>query len=398
MPTTARDARPRVLYLLPAEGFGGAERQGVLHIRHLPDHGVDIVAVVGPGKPVREQLDREGCGDYLVCDDFPSRTHAPMSLAKNLAYGVRYVDRIRRSIRFVQRIADQQRIDAVLANRTFAWPVGGAVAQRAKVPYLIRAGSRITHDALKVGATMLRWRYGPPALLMSNCHAVQRDFTPLFRCPARVVPNGIDTERFSPERAPNDMRAKLELSSPAVTIGLAARPAPEKGLDLLAEVVARVSRQRPSARLLIAGEFGWRAHYEQLFARHGLAGRVRFLGHVAQIERFFAACDLVILCSRRRSIEGLPNALMEAMAMERPVVSTDVGGVTDLVDDTVEGFVVPPEQVEPLAERIVELIDDPDLRRRMGRAGRQRIVRQFDNAHVVAQLADAIRGVLRAHR
>src|SRR5258706_214779 len=112
--------------------------------------------------------------------------------------------------------------------------------------------------------------------------------------------------------------ARLGLPRQCPLVGLAARPAPEKGFDLFAEVAARVSAKKPDVRFVVAGEFGWRAHFEASLRRAGLGEVVRFLGHVDAMADFFRAVDLVVLTSRARSIEASPNALPEAMAVGRP--------------------------------------------------------------------------------
>jgi len=105
------------------------------------------------------------------------------------------------------------------------------------------------------------------------------------------------------------------------------------------------------------------------------------------VESFLASCDVVVLTSKSRSIEGSPNALLEAMAMERPIVATRVGGVAEVITDGVEGFLVGEVDGEAFAERLVRLLGDPGLRRQMGAAGRARVLAHHREGDVVATLA-----------
>jgi len=154
-------------------------------------------------------------------------------------------------------------------------------------------------------------------------------------------------------------------------------------------VVRSAVAEVPSLRFLVAGESGWRAHYQSLFGSSGLSERVTFLGHVADIESFYASCDIVVLASRQNSIDGSPNAVLEAMAMERPVVASNVGGLAETLHDGIEGYLVAPADAVGFSRRLIELCGDPSLRRRLGTAGRATVVREHDD-RVVAERLTAI--------
>lgn len=370
----------RILYLLPAEGFGGAERQGVLHIKHLPEHGVDVVGVVGPGRPIFDALERAGASGYRSFSHFPRVTHANLSPLENVAYFARWCRCHQRSVRAICALAAPLDVDLIVANRTFAWLVAAPVAARLGVPYVLRAGSRPASPFAPLLLRLLCERWGPPAALLANCEAVRRPIQRPLGCPSWVVPNAVDTLAFAPRGRP---------SGPRRVVGMAARPAPEKGFELLLRTVADVCKRRPDVVFEVAGEFGWRPHFEREAERAGLAGHLRFLGHVSDVASFYERCDVVVLTSRERSIEGSPNALLEAMAMQRPVVATAVGGIPEIVRHGLEGFVVPPDAGAFVAS-VVMLIDDAELRERMGRAGRSRVMRRHAIPQVMATLAGAL--------
>jgi glycosyltransferase involved in cell wall biosynthesis len=201
-----------------------------------------------------------------------------------------------------------------------------------------------------------------------------------------VVTNAVDTDRFSPGSSAS-ARARLGLPRHGPLIGLAARPSPEKGFELFEEVVARVHARRPSARFVVAGEFGWRAHYEKLLRAAGLGDAVRFLGHVSQMPDFYRAIDVAVLTSRGQSIEASPNALLEAMAVARPIVATDVGGVAELVRHGREGYLTDEDDDIGFADHVVELLDAPYRCVEFGRSGRERAVSRHRASVVVAELA-----------
>jgi glycosyltransferase involved in cell wall biosynthesis len=164
-------------------------------------------------------------------------------------------------------------------------------------------------------------------------------------------------------------------------------------MELLARVAELSTKRLPQAHFLVAGEFGWREHFQAMFAARGLAERVRFLGHIDDIESFMSSCDVVVLTSQAHSIEGSPNSLLEAMSMERPVVATRVGGVAEAVTDGVEGFLVGEDDAETFTRRLTQLLSNSDLRRRMGTRGRAAVLARFDQEKVVARLAGVLHAV-----
>jgi N,N'-diacetylbacillosaminyl-diphospho-undecaprenol alpha-1,3-N-acetylgalactosaminyltransferase len=109
---------------------------------------------------------------------------------------------------------------------------------------------------------------------------------------------------------------------------------------------------------------------------------VRWLGPRTDIAELTALCDVYVLPSYR---EGVPRALLEAASMAQPIGTTDAVGCREVVEDGVNGILVPVRDSEALAKGIATLLDDPVLRERMGRAGREKAVREFDVRHVVQQ-------------
>jgi glycosyltransferase involved in cell wall biosynthesis len=234
--------------------------------------------------------------------------------------------------------------------------------------------------------------WGPDALIC-NCEAVRIGLAPLVNCPSFIVPNGVDTDRFDPAKVKPRFREELGLGPDVPVVGFAARPAPEKGMEFLAQVILGASREVPELRVLVGGEFGWRQRYEEMFAGMGLGDRVRFLGHVRDVESVYKSSDAIVLTSRNNSIEGSPNAVLEAMAMARPVVATRVGGLAEAVEHGVEGFLAGHEDVAGFTHYLVQLLRDRDLRERMGAAGRDTILRRFSDWSVAGRLSSVLRSV-----
>lgn len=192
-----------------------------------------------------------------------------------------------------------------------------------------------------------------------------------------VIHNAIDIEVWSPEQATTTLKEELRLEQAFPVVGYVGRIMPEKDLETWLRAAALVARQYPEARFVLVGEGRdgvTLGQLQQLAANLGIADRVHFPGYRANLLPVYATFDLFFLSSRR---EGLPNSILEAMAMGLPVVTTDVAGTKELVVDGRTGYVLQQGDVEGLARAMIGLVDNDQLRQEMGRAGRERIESQF---------------------
>lgn len=165
-----------------------------------------------------------------------------------------------------------------------------------------------------------------------------------------------------------------------------ARLAELKGLAVLLEAMVGLVERHPSVHLTIVGDGPDRERFEALTARLGLDTSVTFVGYRSQSEvaEHLAETDVFVLPSYA---EGVPVTLMEALGSAVPVVATQVGGVSELVEHERNGFIVRPGDGVELAERLIELVGDPELRQRFGDHGRSLVEAEFDNDTEAARLA-----------
>jgi glycosyltransferase involved in cell wall biosynthesis len=211
------------------------------------------------------------------------------------------------------------------------------------------------------------------------CAAAARRFVSLKAVPQRkcvVLTNGIDTAQFVPDRR-RRARIREEMGVAGEFVWMTAgRFVPAKDYPNLLRAVVRVFAIHPDVQLWVAGE-STPAEAERLSkmaAIRGLGGAVRWLGLRRDVPALLDAADGFVLASEW---EGMPLSLGEAMAMEKPVVATDAGGVRELVGD--EGVVVPPKAADALADAMLEMMHrTPEERLALGRSERQRICRNFD--------------------
>lgn len=181
------------------------------------------------------------------------------------------------------------------------------------------------------------------------------------------IPTGLDLEHLPP-------RVAMETwPDGPFTIALAGRLSWEKNHALLLRAAARLRDAGVAFRAILAGEGPERPALEAQVRALGLDACVEFAGYVPMAD-LMPRVHAVVLCSR---IENLPLSLLEAMAWSRPVVATDVGGVSDVVVEGETGFLVDSDDERALADRLARCAREFDLARQMGRAGRMRVEREF---------------------
>jgi glycosyltransferase involved in cell wall biosynthesis len=198
-----------------------------------------------------------------------------------------------------------------------------------------------------------------------------------------VVHCGVDVQEF----------ARREHRGPGSRLLFVGRLAAVKGLAVLIDALAHLRAKHAELELTIVGDGPERAALEARVRSAGVADHVRFTGYRSQAEvrEHLERSDLFVLPS---FAEGVPVVLMEAMAAGVPVVATNVAGVSELVEDGVNGILVRPGDAEVLARRIALLLDDPNLRARLGRAGREKVAREFDQAAESAWLRRVMEAAL----
>ena len=191
--------------------------------------------------------------------------------------------------------------------------------------------------------------------------------------PVRLIYNGVDLQRFEGQE-PAPLREEFGMEPGSHIVGVVARLEPEKGHQTLIEAWPHVLRRCPDAYLLIVGEGSRRDFLERWAAAHRVAHRVIFTGRRDDIPAVTAALDVAVLPSWREA-QGL--SILEAMALSRPVVASDVGGIPEMVDDGETGLLVEHDNPVALAAAIVRLLMDPAEAARIAKAGHDLVHERF---------------------
>jgi glycosyltransferase involved in cell wall biosynthesis len=197
-----------------------------------------------------------------------------------------------------------------------------------------------------------------------------------------LIENGIDVDDFCRSRSPTEARAELGMA-PRLTIGAVGRLSAEKGFDILIRAVDRLLCGGIDVQLVIAGEGPEKETLTRLIGELGRDDRIRLLGYRTDLVQLYESMDVYALSSYR---EGFPNVLLEAMAVEAPVVATRINGVPSLVSPGETGEIVEPGSVVQLADALARLLADPGMRARYAAAGRRLVETKYSFAQRMSKL------------
>jgi glycosyltransferase involved in cell wall biosynthesis len=207
-----------------------------------------------------------------------------------------------------------------------------------------------------------------------------------------VIDNGVDLHRFDPDTVtPLDKTAVWGQPPDSLLIGMIGRLQPPKGHDILLRAAAEVLAACPQARFVIIGDGPLRPQIEAQRSALGLDDQVILTGAVRDIPSALAALDVVAFPS---IWEGLPVALLEAMAMRRPVAATTVGGIPDVLAGEHGGLLIPPSDPGALAAALIRLLRDAELRRTLGAQARQVVAERYSAATMQQRVLDLYQSIL----
>ena len=203
-----------------------------------------------------------------------------------------------------------------------------------------------------------------------------------------IIPNGIDSKHFSPSASPID-----EFADGKLNILFVGRLEKRKGLNYLLKAYKQVKQEIPNSRLIIVGPGTRLRHkYEKQVIRKGLKDVV-FIGYASyrELPRYYKTAD--IICSPATGRESFGIVLLEAMAVGKPIIASDIEGYTSVMTHGAEGLLVPPKNAGKLAEALVSLMTDEPLRQQMGANGRVKAL-EYDWEHIARRILNYYLSVL----
>ncbi|MBI4521601.1 MAG: glycosyltransferase family 4 protein [Gemmatimonadetes bacterium] len=258
----------------------------------------------------------------------------------------------------------------------------GALASLASDVRIVRTRHNLQYNRTGM---LNRWLYGRLDGLIVISKAIRDEFRRNHLVPNQritVIPDAADLRRFYPRPLAIGLREEWGIPVDGFVIGSAGRLSIEKGHHVLVEAAAMVVCQAPSAWVVIAGEGAEETALRCHIERRGLVGRVILLGFREDIEDFYAATNLLVVPSLS---EGLGTVVIEGLAMGKPIIASNIGGIPELIEDGRTGRLVPPNDAAALAATILALMTSPTAAAAFGQAGRARVARHYSLGRLTAR-------------
>lgn len=362
-----------MLYVQGANERAGAETTLLGRLRHLAAAGVDpSVASFAEGPFVDEIRDLGVQVEVLASS--PPR--------------VRQIWRLPAAVRAV--LATARRLDADVID---GWGekmslIGGWAARIARRPAVMTLHD-MARSSRGATAVQLATKSARHDAVVVPSQWMADSFRRAWGLRPQVIPNAIAFETFP--TVPSPLRTDAGWDHDAPVVGVFARLVSWKGQAIFLRAAARVLERDPRARFVVAGGtlYGQEREYAEELRRTaadlGIAGMVRFTGHRTDQLELMLACDVV--CHTAQRSDPSPLAVQEAMGLGRAVIATRAGGPEESIDDGRTGLLVPPQDHRALADAILRLLDDPDLRSRLARSGRQAALETHNAPRVASEVA-----------
>lgn len=212
-----------------------------------------------------------------------------------------------------------------------------------------------------------------------------------------IISNGVDLDNASHNKSSVEIRKEFGLKENQRIIGEIARLCKNKGQDILIKAAQRVIKNNPDTVFMIVGEDleqrgGYEKNLKRLAADLGVAQNIIFTEYRSDIINLMHAFDLFVLPS---FVEGLPVAILEAMAAKKPVITTPVGGNAEIVVDGQTGTLVSPEDSDKLAKAIIYHLNNPEISKRMGEKGYERVKNRFSLSQMLDKVMNIYEEVIR---
>lgn len=388
-PVAASSGKPiSVCLLISSLEFGGAERQVVEMVRSFDREVVNpTVCSLSSEVPLARFL--------------PGKREELSIIEKRGRFDFTTVFRVARLLR-------RQRVDVVHAFLLDAEIVARLAAPLAGVPVVVASERNTDYVRSRLHTIALKSTQGLFDVMVSNSVAGKNfNMRTLGLADSRieVVHNGVDVERFRPDRSTGiAFRERLGIGPGTPLIGMVGSFKRQKGQDCFLRMAAKIRQEIPGAHFLLVGEpirddleatTKFQAEVQQLANSLRLSECCRFVGNQQDMKAVYNACDATALLSRR---EGTPNVVLESMACGVPVIATDIADNSLIILNGKTGFVVPPEDHEKAAACATQILRSASFRKELGENARKHMCEQFSLRAAASKLENIYARCLRNKR
>ena len=363
--------RRKVFFLVDSFNVGGTESQAVELARRMDPAAYDLT--VGCLKKEGPLLDRLQKSSIQVIEFYPQGGIDSIGGAREML----------RLAAFLRR----ERFEVVHTHDLWSNLLGVPAARMVRVPVIVSSRRDLSQFAwYKTSRRVwLRRIQNLSNIVLANANSIREGliaedgFAPEK---IRVIRNGVETETIQ-TTARDRERLFPGIGNSKLVVLVGNMHSDVKGHPWLIEAAQTVVREFPSTRFVLVGDGQDRKKCENQVANLGLRQNFLFLGRRKDVPEILACCDVAVLPSRA---EGLPNAVLEYLASGLPTVATEIGGITEIIQDGNTGVLVPPENSDALARAVARLLRDPELSRKLGRSGREYVQRNFSFERLVREV------------
>lgn len=281
----------------------------------------------------------------------------------------------------LNKIIKREGIHLVHINDFWYIPVGWIASKMCKIPVIAHVRGSIEPRKVK-----LYWLSCPDFLITASI-AIQKTIQNAGVNPKSIttIYAGLNLNQIPDCLDSTSLKQKLQFSDGDPIIGIVANVCENKGYDYLIDALSIIKKEINNIRCLVVG--AWDEKYiEHLFTqtkKESVDKNIRFVGFQENVYPYLSIMDIFVFPSLT---EGFGIALLEAMAMQKPVIATNIGGIPEIVDDGITGILIPPKDPKAIARAVVGLLNDRELKTVMGRQGAQKVRSYFSLINAIDQL------------
>jgi glycosyltransferase involved in cell wall biosynthesis len=371
----------RIINVVTRLNIGGASPPIISNAAGFQQYGHDSLLVVGTPSAAEGSMNADAQRSGVQLFEVPELQRDPHPLNDVKALGA------------LVRLFRNRRPDVVGTHMSKAGALGRVAARLAGVKVIVHTyhakAFYVFEQRWKEQATILSeralTRLGSGSIVVSEKQ--RRDFVALrIDSPERlrVVRYGLKLERYlDATNLPRTLRGELGLPPACRLAGVVGRLVTMKGQDVFLRAAGELARKFDDLYFLLVGDGDNRRDYEELVEQLGLRDRVRFLGWRRDVPYILGNLDVVVLPTVN-DFEGTPLAVIEALAANKPVVATDVGGVSEVIRDGETGKLIPIKDPSAIVAAVGSLLDEPGAAQTMSQAGRELVSRLYREVDMIA--------------
>ena len=346
----------KILHTEASLGWGGQEIRILREAIGMRERGHSVIIAAHPESEILSNAEEEGFETIPV--EFKRRNFF-------------------RIVLFFKTLIEKEKIDVINTHSSKdSWLVLPAARLAKNKPLLLRTRNLSTPIGKNLFTSLLYNSF--PHFIITTGEAIKERMVMINKFnPENIVsiPTGVDAEVFDPETKHSDIREELGIKPSTPLVGAISVIRSWKGHDYLVKAIPSVLREIPEVRFVIAGDGIHKKTLEQTIAETGVGDKVYLLGHRKDVVNILHAIDILVHPSYAN--EGVPQTILQAMAMKKPVIASDLPPLREVVIEDETGILVPLKDPESIAGGVIRLLEDKELSRQFGENGRRLVASAY---------------------